>query len=212
MSRRLAHTSEHDLRASTSTPAWAKFAVGGGTLAVVMGAVFLMAVRGRGSARGPVGSRWPHLVFLNSIAFTRIRLDSAMPVVLRTLCVLALLLGTGLGQPASAQDLKTVAKKASFDDVKFELSNAIIERGLKVDFSGSISQMLDRTGADVGSDATGLQARRVHVVLLREAVAADDGGRPRQRGLLSLHRFHLRDGGRTGRDRRRLPAFSSAGQ
>lgn len=74
-----------------------------------------------------------------------------MPVVPRTLCVLAVLLGTALGQPASAQDLKTVAKKASFDDVKFELSNAIIERGLRVDFSGSISQMLDRTGADVGS-------------------------------------------------------------
>lgn len=74
-----------------------------------------------------------------------------MPVVVRTLCVLAVLVGAGLGQPASAQDLTTVAKKASFDDVKFELSNAIIERGLKVDFSGSISQMLDRTGADVGS-------------------------------------------------------------
>jgi uncharacterized protein (DUF302 family) len=74
-----------------------------------------------------------------------------MPVVLRTLSVLALLLGVGFGQSASAEDLKTAAKKASFDDVKFELSNAIIDRGLKVDFSGSISQMLDRTGADVGS-------------------------------------------------------------
>lgn len=74
-----------------------------------------------------------------------------MPVVLRTFSVLALLLVAGFDQSASAQDLKTVAKKASFDDVKFELSNAIIDRGLKVDFSGSISQMLDRTGADVGS-------------------------------------------------------------
>jgi len=74
-----------------------------------------------------------------------------MPVVLRAFSVLALLVGPGLGSSASAEDLKTVAKTASFDDVKFELSNAIIERGLKVDFSGSISQMLDRTGADVGS-------------------------------------------------------------
>lgn len=46
MSRRLAHTSEHDLRASTSTPAWAKFAVGGVTVAAVIGAVYLMTVRG----------------------------------------------------------------------------------------------------------------------------------------------------------------------
>lgn len=74
-----------------------------------------------------------------------------MSVVLRAFSVLALLTGPCLGSPASAEDLKTVVKKASFDDVKFELNNAIIERGLKVDFSGSISQMLDRTGADVGS-------------------------------------------------------------
>ena len=46
MSRRLAHTSEYDLRAGTSAPGWAKIAVGGGTLAVVLGAVYLMAVRG----------------------------------------------------------------------------------------------------------------------------------------------------------------------
>lgn len=76
-----------------------------------------------------------------------------MPVVVRVLLALALLIliAAAIGQPAAAQDLKTVTKKASFDDVKFELSNAIIERGLKVDFSGSISQMLERTGADVGS-------------------------------------------------------------
>ncbi len=46
MSRRLAHTPDHDLRAGTSAPVWAKFAIGGGTLAVVLGAVYLMAVRG----------------------------------------------------------------------------------------------------------------------------------------------------------------------
>jgi uncharacterized membrane protein len=46
MSRRLAHTSEHDLRTGTSTPAWAKVAVGSVTVAAVMGAVYLMTVRG----------------------------------------------------------------------------------------------------------------------------------------------------------------------
>lgn len=46
MSRRLAHTSDDNLRAESSAPVWAKLAVGGGTLAVVMGAVYLMAVRG----------------------------------------------------------------------------------------------------------------------------------------------------------------------
>ena len=47
--------------------------------------------------------------------------------------------------------LVTRSKKAAYDDVKFELTNAIINRGLVVDFNGQISKMLDRTGADVGS-------------------------------------------------------------
>jgi uncharacterized protein (DUF302 family) len=72
-----------------------------------------------------------------------------MPMIVRF--VVALITAAAVVQPVTAQDLKTATKKGSFDDVKFELSNAIIERGLRVDFSGSISQMLERTGADVGS-------------------------------------------------------------
>jgi uncharacterized protein (DUF302 family) len=72
-----------------------------------------------------------------------------MPMIVRF--VMALITAAAVVQPVAAQDLKTATKKGSFDDVKFELNNAIIERGLKVDFSGSISQMLERTGADVGS-------------------------------------------------------------
>jgi hypothetical protein len=52
---------------------------------------------------------------------------------------------------ALAQDVRTYAKKAPFEDVKFELTNAIIERGLAIDFTGQIGRMLERTGADVGS-------------------------------------------------------------
>ena len=72
-----------------------------------------------------------------------------MPMIVRF--VMALITAAAVVQPVAAQDLKTATKKGSFDDVKFELGNAIIERGLRVDFSGSISQMLERTGADVGS-------------------------------------------------------------
>jgi hypothetical protein len=46
MPRQLAQTPYHDLRTGVAAPAWVKFAVGGGTLAVLMGAVYLMAVRG----------------------------------------------------------------------------------------------------------------------------------------------------------------------
>lgn len=53
--------------------------------------------------------------------------------------------------PASAQDMKTYAKKGSFEDVKLDLSDAITKRGLVVDFTGNVGRMLERTGKDVGS-------------------------------------------------------------
>ncbi len=53
--------------------------------------------------------------------------------------------------PAQSPGVVTYAKKASFDDVRFELNNAIVGRGLAIDFNGQVSKMLERTGADVGS-------------------------------------------------------------
>ena len=52
---------------------------------------------------------------------------------------------------AQESDLKVYSKKGSFEDVKFELQNAIVGRGLVVDFNGNVGGMLERTGADVGS-------------------------------------------------------------
>ncbi len=63
--------------------------------------------------------------------------------------VLAALMGVVTS--AAAQEVRTYAKKAPFEDVKFELGNAIIGRGLAVDYTGQIGRMLERTGADVGS-------------------------------------------------------------
>ena len=58
---------------------------------------------------------------------------------------------TVCARPALAQDLKTYGKKGSYEDVKFELNDAIIRRGLAIDYTGHINKMLERTGADVGS-------------------------------------------------------------
>jgi hypothetical protein len=63
----------------------------------------------------------------------------------------ALLLLSLSAGAATAQDIRSYAKKAPFDDVKFELTNAIIARGLTIDYTGAIGKMLERTGADVGS-------------------------------------------------------------
>lgn len=57
-----------------------------------------------------------------------------------------------LTAPAAAQEVRSFSKKASYDDVRFELTNAIINRGLTVEHTGEIGKMLDRTGPDVGSD------------------------------------------------------------
>ena len=63
----------------------------------------------------------------------------------------AALLGLGT-MAASADQLKTTSKKAAFDDVKADVADAIIGKGLTVDYRGNIAGMLDRTGKDVGSD------------------------------------------------------------
>ena len=52
---------------------------------------------------------------------------------------------------AAAQDVRSYTSKAGFDEVQFELTNAIIARGLTIDYTGNIGRMLERTGPDVGS-------------------------------------------------------------
>lgn len=56
-----------------------------------------------------------------------------------------------LAPMAAAQELRTYRKAASFEDVKFDLENAITNRGLVIDFKGNVGGMLERTGKDVGS-------------------------------------------------------------
>lgn len=45
----------------------------------------------------------------------------------------------------------TFSAKKSFEDAKFDLTNAITDKGLTIDTTGHIASMLERTGADVGS-------------------------------------------------------------
>lgn len=72
-----------------------------------------------------------------------------MAKIISSLALLALI---ALGGPAAAQEIRTYSKKANYEDVRFELTNAIINRGLNIDHNGNIGSMLARTGADVGSD------------------------------------------------------------
>lgn len=46
---------------------------------------------------------------------------------------------------------KQFTAKKTFEDAKFDLTNAITAKGLTIDATGHIAAMLQRTGADVGS-------------------------------------------------------------
>ncbi|MEK9671834.1 MAG: hypothetical protein VW268_04940 [Rhodospirillaceae bacterium] len=97
-----------------------------------------------------------------------------------SVCVLIL---TGPAPPARAADggdygaFKFYSVKAKFDDVKFDLENALVSRGFKVDHHGFIGKMLDRTGPDVG-DTTPIYKNAEYFVfcsatLSRNALKAD---------------------------------------
>ena len=58
----------------------------------------------------------------------------------------------GLPQIAVAQDAITYPFDVSFEDASFAIENAIIDRGLVIDYTSHVGDMLNRTGADVGSD------------------------------------------------------------
>ncbi|MFN4193219.1 MAG: DUF302 domain-containing protein [Tabrizicola sp.] len=64
--------------------------------------------------------------------------------------VLAFALG---GQTALAQDATTYAFDGSFEDATFSVESAVLDRGLVIDYRSHVGEMLNRTGADVGSDA-----------------------------------------------------------
>ena len=55
--------------------------------------------------------------------------------------------------PARATDAVSYTRNgSSYEDVRFDLENAIVKEGLKIDYAGNIAGMLQRTGPDVGSN------------------------------------------------------------
>ncbi|MEO9525792.1 DUF302 domain-containing protein [Roseibium sp.] len=66
----------------------------------------------------------------------------------------ALLVGGAV--PSAAQSapegVRTYQVEAAFEDVRFDLENAIVNRGLVIDYVSHIGTMLNRTAADVGSE------------------------------------------------------------
>lgn len=81
-----------------------------------------------------------------------------------------------LAAPASAEFI-TRTVEGSFDDVAFGVENAIVARGLVIDHVSHVGDMLERTRADVGGDATLFTEAKVFqfcsAVLSRRVMEAD---------------------------------------
>lgn len=56
--------------------------------------------------------------------------------------------------PTRADEIVTRTKQGTFDDVRFDLGNAVIATGVSVQSEGNIAAMLGRTAADVGATET----------------------------------------------------------
>lgn len=82
-----------------------------------------------------------------------------------------------LGTPIAAQEALTYPFDGSFDDATFSVENAIIGRGLVMDYVSHTGDMLNRTGADVGSDMVIFEGADIFLFcsaqLSREVMEAD---------------------------------------
>lgn len=66
---------------------------------------------------------------------------------------LATCLATALGGVAvTAAEVMTYPFDGLFEDAAFAVENAIVGKGLVIDYRSHVGEMLNRTGADVGSD------------------------------------------------------------
>lgn len=82
------------------------------------------------------------------------------------------------GVAAQAQDTYVVYPfDGSFDDATFSVESSIVGKGLVIDYVSHTGEMLNRTGADVGSDTKLFEAADIFVfcsaVLSRKMMEAD---------------------------------------
>ena len=82
-----------------------------------------------------------------------------------------------LGSAAQAQEAITVSFDGSFEDATFAVESAIVDKGLVIDHVSHVGEMLNRTGADVGSAKQIFKQADVFLfcsaVISREVMEAD---------------------------------------
>ena len=102
--------------------------------------------------------------------------------------LIAGLFGLLLALSAVADDgAKVITAKGKFADVRDDLVAAIEQRGLVINFTAHVGDMLRRTGQDLGKTTRIYEQADVIEFCSATACARDDGSRSAQPGLLSLH-------------------------
>ena len=76
------------------------------------------------------------------------RLMVALGILLLPLSIMA---ASGVLAVDASHPLRVFKAEAEFDDVKFDLENAIVNAGLKIIYQGNIGEMLERTKESVGA-------------------------------------------------------------
>lgn len=81
------------------------------------------------------------------------------------------------GASTAQQGATTYPFNGSFEDATFSVESAIVNKGLVVDYVSHTGEMLNRTGADVGSDVKIFDAADIFIfcsaVLSRKMMEAD---------------------------------------
>lgn len=84
---------------------------------------------------------------------------------------------TLMAAPAMADGPAVTSYDGSFDDANFAVENAIVNRGLVIDYVSHVGDMLNRTGEDVGSGAKIFDGANIYIfcsaVVSREVMEAD---------------------------------------
>jgi uncharacterized protein (DUF302 family) len=66
--------------------------------------------------------------------------------------VLALVFGLGVASQAGADEMVLYDYEGTFADATFAVEDAIVSKGLVIDYRSHVGEMLERTREDVGSD------------------------------------------------------------
>lgn len=87
------------------------------------------------------------------------------------------LAGAGTGTAFAAGQSTTYVYDGTFEDAAFGVENAIINKGLVVDYVSHVGDMLSRTGKDLGSDVELFKAASIYLFcsakLSRQVMEAD---------------------------------------